>query len=555
MTSFTEKAVCLNLRSVLAAAIVLFGALSASAQWEVPNINPYYNPSTPDYVEAEVCSEITNNQSLNPDSPFPGDGGCAELIPAPVPGNTFHLRGKVDSVSHGFVMDIYKFQISEPTEINLSLRASHDLLLVAAIFSEVSDEYMDCGLGSLEETGNALAAMNSVGPNLDVSNSILPAGNCVLIVMANFWQDEDGEYLPCGLIEYEVQIEQVGGSGPGDLCELAIAVDPEDTFNESRVSDDASNGFYFGGFGCAASDIGQHDRWYKFTAEKTTSFVSARREGSGNFNPAIEIYDACGGPAVLCQNNDPGAQELVIFPTTIGHEYYFRVYHAGPQALTNTAISAAVAHIPSTQLRALDCGRMDLTPADIIRSDWPSNSYLLVNWEFEFTLQEPPYTEYNIISPNGHNPQFRMHWFPQLQPGKQYAVRTRPRMYQGPTWGDFAGTCTIGTAPTFHGMAALQPSDAYAGDTGLDRFGNLNLWPNPASGEVTVGFSTSREDRTMDLTVFDLSGKQVDRITTGIASGAVNNYVYDLSRLAPGLYMVHVSTETGTAVKKLSVKR
>jgi hypothetical protein len=160
----------------------------------------------------------------------------------------------------------------------------------------------------------------------------------------------------------------------------------------------------------------------------------------------VEVYDACGGNLLICQNDAPaGEREIVIIPNTVpGQDYFFRVYHGGAGTPTTQTYTAAVAHIPFTKLRQQDCNVFNYTPASIIASELPPNQFLLANWYFEFTELEAPFNTYEILSPNGPNPNFKLEWFPQAQYGRTYSVRTRPRMYQGPNWGDYGAACTIG---------------------------------------------------------------------------------------------------------------
>lgn len=537
-------------RSRIEALVVLLSLFTLPASAQNYPVNPNYNPVTPDYIEQEFC-EITNNAFANEFTT-----GCIEIIEFPAPGNMKVIQGYADSSLTWYSIDVYGFELTEETEMRIRMTQSH-LIGFGMMIVGSHPDYYNCVPGASyvnpSHTGQ-LGIPGVTGENIDVTHTFPPG----LYKMAVFHNDdtiEEGYNFPCGSVEYQVELTNViDYYMPGDVCHMAIEVDPEDTFNESRVMDDMADAFSFGNFSCA-SDIGQVERWYKFTAEKTTSFISARREGTGNFNPVIEVYNSCGGSPILCQDNDLGAQELIIFPTVPGQEYRFRVYHKGPQALNNTAMSAAVAHVPSTQLRSLDCNRMNLQYTDIIRSDWPSNSFLLANWEFKFESMDNPNDVYEILSPNGSNPQFRMSWFPQAQPGTTYRVSTRPRMYQGPTWGDYAGTCFIGTA---HDFAAFTAPDMPEVDFGhATAFGSheLKVWPNPAQNEVTISFNAGREDLSAEVSIFDASGKRVDSFQKGVAGASVQNAVYQTSALPGGVYLVRVQTETGVSTSKLVVSR
>ncbi len=229
-------------------------------------------------------------------------------------------------------------------------------------------------------------------------------------------------------------------------CDEATPIIAAVTFNESSVSASMLDETASGVEQCQNTSNVQPDQWFSFESVATVMYV--RAWGLGDFNAAVEVYDACGGELIACQNDAPaGQREIVILQnTTPGETYYVRVYHGGagtPQTLNYTV---AVAHIPFIKLEADDCGVFDYTPTDVISSELPSNQFLLTNYYFEFTELEEPFNTYEILSPNGSNRNFQLQWFPQAEFGRTYSVRTRARMYQGPNWGDYGDACTIGFA-------------------------------------------------------------------------------------------------------------
>ena len=246
---------------------------------------------------------------------------------------------------------------------------------------------------------------------------------------------------------------------------------------------------------------------------------------------------------------------VIVNNTIIGHEYYFKVYHNGQGVLSGGNIFAAAAHVPTTQLIATDCGRTGLIPTSVIRSAWPVNQFLLSNWMFKFQEMSPPFNVYEVISPNGNNPNFRLNWFPQLQAGRTYAVWTRPKMYQGPTWGDYGTSCLITMAPLQAGMIAYDDDET---STSEDyRFGVenmiLDVWPNPAQDEVMIRFNASEGDAYADIRIVDVSGKEVDHIYRTFEGGEMQTMAYTTENLTTGIYLIHVRTASGSTVAKLAV--
>ncbi len=269
---------------------------------------------------------------------------------------------------------------------------------------------------------------------------------------------------------------EVAGNPECDNAQMVMAM-PE--FAESQIDVSMSGQVPSGVAQCINAENPQADMWFSFESITTNMYV--RAWGLNDFDAAVEVYDSCGGMLLNCQNDEPaGEREVVIVTnTTVGETYYFRVYHAGDAAPVEEDYTVAVAHIPFTQLSESSCGVFDYTPADMITSDLPQNQFLLTNWYFEFTELEAPFNTYEILSPNGANPNFMLEWFPQAEYGRTYSVRTRARMYQGPQWGDYGDACEIGfsseplttqlieeQALGFYNMCDVLEADNVPGATG-----------------------------------------------------------------------------------------
>jgi len=226
-----------------------------------------------------------------------------------------------------------------------------------------------------------------------------------------------------------------------ESCDGAQPITSQVTFAQSEITADV--GAAPAGADQCAGPGNNPERWFTFTAEGSVTYF--RAEVSGNFDPAVEVFDACGGELLACVNDAaPGQRELFwITDLTPGQDYVFRVYHAGSSAPDVTAFEVAVAHIPVIALRSDFCGATDLTNTSIIRAETPNPTFLLQNFVWEFTQLEAPFDTFEVTSPNGANPQFRMFWFPEVEFGRSYSVRVRARMYQGPNLGDYGDACTI----------------------------------------------------------------------------------------------------------------
>lgn len=239
------------------------------------------------------------------------------------------------------------------------------------------------------------------------------------------------------------------------MCDGATNIVSQTTFAASEVSGDLNGQTFSGLPQCGETNNENPDEFFTFTAVGTVQYI--RVNASGDFDPVVQVYDECDGTSIACINEaGPGLRELFwLTDLTIGQEYAYRVFHDGVGNSSTTAYETAVAHIPIVQLRAQDCGSTGLLANSIIRSTTPNPNYLLDGFIWEFTELEAPFTVYEVNSPNGSNPQFRIYWFTDYEYGRSYDVRIKARMYQGPNVGEYGPSCTIALAEGV--TTALQP--------------------------------------------------------------------------------------------------
>jgi type IX secretion system substrate protein len=87
-------------------------------------------------------------------------------------------------------------------------------------------------------------------------------------------------------------------------------------------------------------------------------------------------------------------------------------------------------------------------------------------------------------------------------------------------------------------------------NTHHDDFENLEMYPNPARGKVSIRFNEDVNGETT-ISVFDLQGKSV-LVNAGMMQDAETSL--DISKLQTGMYFVKIDSGNKTAVKKLVVK-
>lgn len=102
-------------------------------------------------------------------------------------------------------------------------------------------------------------------------------------------------------------------------------------------------------------------------------------------------------------------------------------------------------NLTPVQLSAANCGIVNYTTNSIIKSTRPPSNISWTAFEFRFVELDPPFNTYEVISPNGTNPNFRLSWFPQVQYGMSYDVSVR--IYDGAIQGNYSAACEIGLQP------------------------------------------------------------------------------------------------------------
>jgi hypothetical protein len=102
------------------------------------------------------------------------------------------------------------------------------------------------------------------------------------------------------------------------------------------------------------------------------------------------------------------------------------------------------------------------------------------------------------------------------------------------------------------GSSALELAETPASElekTDVVSATNMIVFPNPASDIVTLQLENIEEGTVAQVTIFDLTGKQVFNMQS-----TSNLQTIDVSQFAKGMYVIHVNTATENFVQKLQVK-
>ena len=93
--------------------------------------------------------------------------------------------------------------------------------------------------------------------------------------------------------------------------------------------------------------------------------------------------------------------------------------------------------------------------------------------------------------------------------------------------------------------------DACAGINDPEFIGHIKIYPNPASGKVTVEVPGSEPET--GLILMNLPGMPLSKMNL-TKSGDILRGTLDVSHLAPGMYLVHLFNQDHTGTLKLVVE-
>jgi hypothetical protein len=158
--------------------------------------------------------------------------------------------------------------------------------------------------------------------------------------------------------------------------------------------------------------------------------------GANNFCPnSVATLNAGAGYSAYLWNNSATSQSIVI--TQAGNYSVVVSNNNGCTALGNIVVAPCVNNVPPTQLRAIDCGKTNLTPNAQIACI-PVTGATNYEWEFRDTLNNvvlgTAITNWYIVT--------SQQVIPTLPWNTQFNCRVRAKV--GGLWGNFSNTCRIG---------------------------------------------------------------------------------------------------------------
>ena len=82
----------------------------------------------------------------------------------------------------------------------------------------------------------------------------------------------------------------------------------------------------------------------------------------------------------------------------------------------------------------------------------------------------------------------------------------------------------------------------------------IELYPNPVSDEVAITFNVANGSLDATLAVYDLQGRKIVTILSGQVPAGQYTYVKNLGHLAPGMYVVNLSSDTNSTIAEKLIK-
>jgi len=200
----------------------------------------------------------------------------------------------------------------------------------------------------------------------------------------------------------------------------------------------------------------------------------------------------------------------------------------------------------------------------------PAVASTSVRYQFRFRIPgEYPAVGSCIVRPIQTSPSLYLNWTngERLKCNTQYQVDVRVSKDGGATWCIANGEATCSMNPTVWGRvcnvnittSTYCPSSAHGGSTNLEmeKTGTLTIYPNPNHGEqVFVNLSYVEEgEHTVNVDIFDLTGKKVSARTIAVQDGFVNSALELNGDLSNGMYLVNITVGAKTFTERLVIQK
>ena len=128
------------------------------------------------------------------------------------------------------------------------------------------------------------------------------------------------------------------------------------------------------------------------------------------------------------------------------------------------------------------------------------------------------------------------------------ALQPQSAWTESPLWttDKYAGNLNHNDLSITPTNGVLQVVKSTVGD--IIDLNTIELYPNPVSEEVAITFNVANGSLDATLAVYDLQGRKVVTILSGQVPAGQFTYVKNLGHLAPGMYVVNLSSDTNASI-------
>jgi hypothetical protein len=99
----------------------------------------------------------------------------------------------------------------------------------------------------------------------------------------------------------------------------------------------------------------------------------------------------------------------------------------------------------------------------------------------------------------------------------------------------------------------------HVNETGIEEIANgfsFSMFPNPANSNSNSNIAYQLEsEQNVTVELFNMLGEKVYGENLGLTSAGQHSMVLNTQQYEPGIYFVRLTTDNGTALKKLVIQR
>ena len=110
------------------------------------------------------------------------------------------------------------------------------------------------------------------------------------------------------------------------------------------------------------------------------------------------------------------------------------------------------------------------------------------------------------------------------------------------------------TQTDYDGKSEVFPLITLAPCKNIETNSSINIYPNPASSEITINYFLLEDDNAK-ITLYDLSGKEMMKISNQKLSGGADQKKVSTGSLPSGLYFIKITTTEKEIIQQLIINK